>query len=127
MTDRPLTLSASLHFIAFRAGETTAVVKTTPPSHMPAETTCRIWMTVLKAPPFSVPRRPRKVGPRIGVKEGDVHPSPLAALALRTFYDLDNMTALLPQSGHESEEDVVRGAFPTRRFSRPRKPILGVS
>src|ERR671913_144982 len=71
MTDRTPTLSASLHFIAFRAGETTAIVKTTPPSHTPAETTCRVWMTVLKAPPFLYREDPAGLGPPV-VGEGGV-------------------------------------------------------
>ena len=35
--------------IAFNAGETTAVVKTTPPIHAPARTTWRVWTSVLNA------------------------------------------------------------------------------
>src|SRR5919112_1858950 len=105
MTDRTPTLSASLHFIAFRAGETTAIVKTTPPSHTPAETTCRVWMTVLKAPPFLCAKTQEGWGLASGSKEGDACPSSSAPLALRTFYDLNNMTALLPHGGHEAGED----------------------
>src|SRR5215216_4040388 len=40
MIVRTPTRSASGHFIALSSGETTAIVKTTPPSHTPASTTC---------------------------------------------------------------------------------------
>src|SRR5215212_7616981 len=59
ITERTLTRSASLHFIAFSAGETTTVVKTTPPSHTPAKTTCSVCtIGLITAPPclFCVPR-----------------------------------------------------------------------
>src|SRR5918995_2500694 len=48
-TERAATLSASLHFIALNAGDTTAVVKTMPPSHTPASTTCARWRSPLNA------------------------------------------------------------------------------
>jgi hypothetical protein len=42
ITDLTLTCSASSHPIDFSAGETTVVVKTTPPSHPPAKMTCSV-------------------------------------------------------------------------------------
>src|SRR5215218_9790884 len=49
ITERTLTRSVSVHFIAFNAGETTAVVKTTPPSHTPARITCSVWTATFTA------------------------------------------------------------------------------
>ena len=40
IAERTATLSASGHFIAFSAGETTNVVNTSPPSQTPASSTC---------------------------------------------------------------------------------------
>ena len=42
ITDLTLACSASSHPIDFSAGETTVVVKTTPPSHVPAKMMCSV-------------------------------------------------------------------------------------